>query len=703
MTKKNLGKISAKPEIKTGQTTETTRLHSHSNPNFKYYVFGSLALICVIIYAQTIGFDFINLDDDIYVYENPFVSRGFNFINFKWALTAFHAANWHPLTWISHQFDSGLFGLEAGGHHAVNLIFHIINSILLFVVVNKLTNAVWKSAIVAAIFAVHPAHVESVAWVAERKDVLSTLFWLLTTWAYLRYAEGERRRRGDEERRRRGDEETMGEKAETAAEKTGRGEAESKISSSPLLLFSFSCFALGLAAKPMLVTLPFTLILLDYWALERFDKWNAASLFPLIKEKIPLFLLTVFSAIITIFAQKAGGAIQTIETISLSDRIFNALVSYAKYLVMLFYPANLGVWYPFDNNFSTPQIVASCVLLIGITAVCLWQLCTRKYLFVGWCWFLGTLVPVIGILQVGRQSLADRYTYIPYIGLSIAFVWLFGEIFERFKLNKTAIAAICGICLLAFTVLSFRQVSFWKTSETLYLRTLSITDKNYLIKNNFCNYLEKKNRFDEAAAQCQSAISDDPNLSDAYNTLGTVQIKQNKFAEAKSNFEKAVAINPKFVLAYANLAVVETNQNNFDAAAENLKKAIELDTGGFFDAGRLLDAYSGLAVAAMKQKNYAQSAEFFQKALEITPNNTDFQRNLALSLHKQGKSAEGIRILEETIRKNPNLPEAYNTLGLIYAEQNRKQEAIAQFQKALQINPNFAQAQNNLRNALELK
>ncbi len=681
--KKNSGKISAKAEIEISETVARASSNPRANPNLKYYVFAALAALCLIIYAQTIGFDFINLDDDLYVYENPFVSRGFNFTNFKWALTAFHAANWHPLTWFSHQFDAGLFGSDAGGHHAVNLIFHIANSILLFVVVNKLTNTFWKSAIVAAIFAVHPAHVESVAWIAERKDVLSTLFWLLTMLAYFRHCDEETKRQRDKT-------------------KPAISSSLSRFVS-PSYILTVLFFALGLMAKPMLVTLPFTLILLDYWALERFDKWNVANLLPLIKEKLPLFALTVLSAIITIFAQKAGGAIQTIETISLSDRIFNAIISYAKYLVMLFYPVNLGVWYPFENNFSIAQIAASCILLVGITAVCLWQLGTRKYLFVGWFWFLGTLVPVIGILQVGRQSLADRYTYIPYIGLSIIFVWLFGEIFERFKLNKTAVAVICGICLLVLTILSIRQVSFWKTSETLYVRTLSITGKNYLVKNNFCYYLEKKNRFDEAAAQCQSAIADDPKLPDAYNTLGTVQLKQNKFADAKSNFEKAVAINPKFVLAYANLAVVETNQNNFDAAAENLKKAIELDNGSFFDTNRLLEAYSGLAVAAMKQKNYAHSAEFFQKALEITPNNTDFQRNLALSLHLQGKSAEGIRILEEMIRKNPNLPEVYNTLGLIYAEQNRKQEAIAKFQKALQINPNFTPAQTNLRKALELK
>ncbi|MBK8151054.1 MAG: tetratricopeptide repeat protein [Acidobacteria bacterium] len=630
-----------------------------------YYVWAGLTVVCVVIYAQTVGFDFINLDDDVYIYENPFVSGGFSLTNLKWALTAFHVANWHPLTWISHQIDASLFGVEPAGHHAVNVIFHIVNSILLFVVVNKLTKAFWKSAVVAAIFAVHPAHVESVAWIAERKDVLSTLFWLLTTWFYLKYA----RSALDEKR-------------------------------SGLLWAAVLCFALGLASKPMLVTLPFTLILLDYWALERFDKWTPDSLLPLVKEKIPFFALSLVSSIITVFAQKAGGAIQSIETFPLGDRVLNGVVSYAKYVAMFFYPANLGVWYPFESDFGAAQIAASIVLLVGVTVLCLWQLRERKYLFVGWFWFLGTLVPVIGILQVGRQALADRYTYVSYVGLSILVVWMAAEIFERLRLNRTVVAVICGICLLAATALSFRQAAFWKTSETLYTRTLSVTGNNYLVKNNFCNYLEKKNRFDEAAAQCSSAIGEKPELPDAYNTLGTVQIKQNKLAEAKLNFQKAVELNPKFVLAYANLAVVETNQNNFDAAAANLKTAVEIDNGQFFDANRLLDAYTSLAVAAIKQKSYTHSAEFFRKAAELAPNNADLQRNLALSLHMTGRSAEGIGILEELIRKNPNVPEAYNTLGLIYAEQNRKQEAAAQFQKALQINPNFTPAQNNLRRVL---
>jgi tetratricopeptide (TPR) repeat protein len=641
--------------------SETEKSFYETNKNL--IVSLALTLVTLTIYAPALGFDFINIDDDIYITKNPFVSRGVNFNNFKWALAAFHASNWHPLTWLSHQLDASFFGLNAGGHHAVNVFFHIANSLLLFALIRKLTGAFWKSAIVAALFAVHPAHVESVAWVAERKDVLSTLLWLLSTWFYIRYA---------------------------------RNTKETNFYWLAVLMF-----ALGLAAKPMLVTLPFTLILLDYWALERFDKWNLQNILPLVREKIPFFILTIASVVVTIWAQGTSGAIQSTELISVSDRLQNAVLAYAKYVVMLFYPANLGIWYPFNNDFNLLQVVASLVLLIAITAFCLWQIKTRKYLFVGWFWFLGTLVPVIGILQVGRQALADRYTYIPYIGLTIAVVWLFAEAFERFRLNKTVIAAICGVSLIVLSIVAFRQVSYWRNSETLFTRTLAVTNKNYFVENNFCNDLEKKNRLDEAAAQCRAAIEHDPTLAVAYNTYGTVLMRQNKAAEARRNFDKTLELDPNYMLARANLVVLETNQGNIDAARGNLSKAIAADKNNFFDASRLVDAYSSIALAAMRQKRHDAAEEFFKKAIEIAPNNLDFRRNLALSLHLQGKSAEGIKTLEDVIRQNPNFPEAYNTLGLIYAEQNRRQEAIAQFQKALQINPNFAPARSNLKKAME--
>ncbi|HMJ08470.1 MAG TPA: tetratricopeptide repeat protein [Pyrinomonadaceae bacterium] len=626
-------------------------------------VIAGIAALVALIYFQASGFDFINLDDNLYVYENPFVTNGLGSKAAYWAFTSFFAANWHPLTWLSHQFDASLFGPEAGGHHVVSILIHAANSILLFVVIKNATGAFWKSALVAAIFAVHPAHVESVAWVAERKDVLSTFFWLLSTWAYVRYA--------------------------------------NKPAERQMLWYSVLFLAVGLMAKPMLVTLPFTLLLLDYWPLRRIDNFNWTSVRPLVLEKLPYFVLATASSIVTVFAQRAGGAIQSMETFSLGERLQNAVVAYASYVAMFFYPVNLAVWYPFKRDLSLLEIFISAAVLAVITGTAIWQLRKREYLAVGWFYFLGTLIPVIGIVQVGRQALADRYTYIPYIGLSVAVVWIAGEAVERYGINKRIAAAVCVLLLATLSAVAFTQVSYWRNSETLYVRTLSVAPDNYLIENNYCNYLEKKNRFDEAAAQCSAAIADDPNLPDAYNTLGSVRLKQNKTDEAKTNFEKAVAIFPEYTLALTNLASIASNQGDIDAAVDYLDRAMESDAGGFFDPSRKRDAYFSIGAAAMKQKRYDRSAELFRKALEVSPGNMDATRNLALSLHMLGRSEDGINLLVDAIRKNPNSAEAYNSLGLIYAERNRRPEAIEQFRRAVQINPNFMQAQNNLRKAMQ--
>ena len=358
--------------------------------NSELIVITVLSVLVIFIYAQTVGFGFINFDDNQYVYENPFVASGLHWATIKWAFTEFHSANWHPLTWISHQLDATLFGLNAGGHHATNVIFHLINSILAFVVFNKYTNCFWKSAVVAALFAVHPMHVESVAWISERKDVLSTMFWFLTMWTYFGYVKNDKSRN--------------------------------------CYLLTLLLFILGLMSKPMLVTLPFVLLLMDYGFLERLKSRH--DLKSLVIEKIPFFALSAISSYITILAQKSEGAIQSLEFLPFQTRLLNAVVSYAKYIVSFFYPVKLSVWYPYDENFAVWQIAGSMVLLLAITAFCIWQIRQRKYLLTGWLWFLGTLIPVIGLVQVGSQPIADRYTYIPYFGLFIMLVWGINDLFN---------------------------------------------------------------------------------------------------------------------------------------------------------------------------------------------------------------------------------------------------------------------------------
>lgn len=630
--------------------------------NYSLAIVVGLAVLCLLVYFRVFTFDFVLIDDDVYVSENPFIAGGLSFANTLWAWTSVHASNWHPLTWMSHALDISFFGLNASGHHAVNLVLHIANSTLVFLVVRNLTGAIWKSALVAAIFALHPAHVESVAWIAERKDVLSTLFWLTSTLAYIAWVR--RPERGN------------------------------------YFWISVVLFALGLASKPMLVTMPFTLLLFDYWALERFEKWNAKNLLPLVKEKLPYFALSVASIVVTIFAQGTSGAIQDTQRFDIADRLANAITAYTKYAAMLFYPVNLGVWYPFERDLSVVWVAAATLLFMAVTAVCIWQIKSRKYLFVGWFWFVGTLVPVIGIVQVGRQSMADRYTYIPYIGLTLAIVWLIAEAFARSKIDQRIASVAAAIVIAVFGVLSYGQVSHWQNSETLFQHTLAVTKNNYFIEHNYCFYLQKNNRLTEAENYCNAAIKHDPGLAEAYNTLGSIRVKQKKFAEAKRDFERAIQLKPAYPQAYANLALAAAGENDFAAAANYISKGVEIDDQKFFEGQRLVDLYSNIGNGAMQQKMYPVAASAYEKALSAQPNNPELSRNFALAMHQSGRTGEAVDLLEKVVRAGSGTAEMHNSLGLMYAETNRIEEAKIQFRRSLQLNPNFAPAQNNLRRAL---
>lgn len=652
--------------------------------NRELVVFTVLSALVLAIYWQATGFGFINLDDNQYVYENPAVRSGFSWETVKWAFTAFYSANWHPVTWLSHMLDFRLFGLNAGGHHAVNIIIHLINSALVFVVFRRMTGCFWKSAIVAALFAVHPAHVESVAWVSERKDVLSTLFWLLTMFAYIRFA-------NEEEEKRSGREE---EKNSETVEKADENE---KISSSPLLLFSSSSyltvvalFALGLMAKPMLVTLPFVLLLMDFWSLERLK--SLRDLPALLVEKIPLFVLSAVSCWLTILAQRSSGAVESLEFLPLGTRFLNAIVAYAKYVVMLFYPANLAVWYPYESEFPLWQIGGAIILLLVITALCIWQIRERKYLLMGWLWFLGTLVPVIGIVQVGSQSMADRYTYVPYFGLFIMLAWGVGDLLN----SKRAFFAVFAIAIVIFSILSHRQTSFWKDNETLYTRTLAVTKDNFLISHNLCYTLTLENRLDEAEPLCRRTIELNPNFFEGYNTLGILLIKRGQYAEAEQNFKKVLETAPRFTLAYANLSVAQSLQKKAEESEINLEKAVR------FNDGRVtnevwVNALNNLATAYNEQGKYEKAAENLTRILIIDPNNAQARANLALTLSRLGRYDEAQKLIETAIQLSPNEAAAFNIYGLIMLGQNRSIEARGLFERALQLNPNFTEALENLK------
>ncbi len=650
---------------------------SENNANFfqknaEVLVLTGLVVMCAAVFGQTVGFAFINFDDNLYVYDNPAVRAGVSWNSIKWAFTAFYSANWHPITWLSHMIDVSLFDANPGAHHATNVIFHIVNSFLAFVVFRKMTGCVWKSAIVAALFAVHPAHVESVAWISERKDVLSTMFWLLTMLAYFGYV-----------------------RLQQGRPQTDEDFDESETVRRFFYFLTVALFALGLMSKPMLVTLPFVLLLCDFWALERLKKLK--DLVPLIIEKLPLFILSAVSAYITIAAQRSYGAVQTLETLPIPTRLLNAVVSYAKYVITLFYPVNLGIAYPYRETFPAWQIFGSFVLLAGVTAFCIAQRKKRKYLLMGWLWFLGTLVPVIGIVQVGAQSMADRYSYVPYFGLFIMLVWSAGEIFSRFKINRAVIAGIAVIVLGALCFLGFKQASYWQNAETLYSHTLAAGQGNFLIKVNYCNFLLRENRLQEAEKQCLDSIAENPNFAEAFTTIGVVYVKAGKYEDAVQNFRRSIQINPNDPAVYTNLGAPLAMLGRIDEAAHVVGKAAELYKRSGADPAVLNGVYANLAAAYGASNEFDKAAEILARVLKNSPGKTDLRINYALMLYSQNKLDEAKLQIDQAIAQSPETAESYNLLGMIFVKQNNRAEAAAQFEKALELKPDYNEASENLR------
>ena len=475
-----------------------------------------LVFMTVLAFWQVARSEFINFDDNVYVTENSHVLQGITRGSITWAFTTGHASNWHPLTWISHMVDVQVFGLRPTWHHLMNLLFHIANTVLLFFILHRMTKALWQSAFVAALFALHPLHVESVAWVAERKDVLSTFFWIIAIGAYASYVERPGLKR---------------------------------------YLVVCGSFIFGLLAKPMLVTLPFVLLLLDYWPLGRLERNPAgedpaqtpifrwATVRPLLVEKIPLFALAAFSCVVTYFVQHHGGMMRGMEILSLGTRLANALVSYAAYMGKMLWPVNLAVLYPHPVWWPAWKVLFALVLLAAITAAVMKGARRRPYLPVGWLWYVGTLIPVIGIVQVGSQAMADRYTYIPLIGLFIIAAWGIPRLLVRLPRRREILAALSALCLICLFFLTWRQVSYWRSNITLYNHTLEITKRNGAI------YM---------------------NRGTAYLVLGNYRV-------AIEDFNRAIEINPRVAASYMNLGVAYNGLRDYTRAMEVFNKAMEID------------------------------------------------------------------------------------------------------------------------------
>jgi len=504
---------------------------------------GAVLTIAVIaVFGQVHTFDFINYDDDVYVSQNSNISPGFSWKNAIWVFSKEHGGNWHPLTGLSHILDCQLFGLNPGRHHLVNLLFHIANTLLLLAVLAKMTGAFWKSAFVAALFALHPLHVESVAWISERKDVLSSLFWILTMAAYYRY---------------------------TPKPAVGR------------FLLTLTFFALGLMAKPMLVTLPFVLLLLDYWPLNRLETQTGAFAWPAlghcVREKIPFFALAAVSSVITFIFQKNSGAMLDIEIFPLTTRLANAAVSYIQYIGKMFWPARLAVFYPYhQENLTTGRVIIAVAVLLLIT-IYIFRLAPRhKYLATGWFWYLGTLVPVIGLVPVGLQAMADRYTYLPAIGIFVMLAWGADELLSKLRYRKVVLSAAGSAALAGLMIITSRQVGYWKDSFALFEHALAVTQKNFVIHNNLGCFYGSLGRWQEAMKACKQAIRIDPDYAKAQYNLGVAYSKLSRWPEAIEAFKQAVRIQPDSAEVHFGLGLAYSNLDRWQEAIAAFKQAVRL-------------------------------------------------------------------------------------------------------------------------------
>ena len=628
----------------------------------KFLISLLIILLTLTAFWQVRNNGFINFDDDVYVVNNPYINRGLSLKGAFWAFTATHAGNWHPLTWISHMLDVEIYGLDPAGHHLTNLFLHIANAVLLFLIFHQITLSPWRSGFVAALFALHPLHVESVAWLAERKDVLSTLFWMLTLWAYVRYV--------------------------------------AKPHTKRYLLVAL-CFILGLMSKPMVVTLPFVLLLLDYWPLRRFWKWEPGtscgsynntpklSRRRLISEKIPLFFLVLLSCLVTLYAQWKGGALKPLEKLPLEMRAANAVVSYVGYIWKTIWPRDLAILYPHPLGFPLWQVAGAVVLLAAITVLVFFARRKHPCLVTGWLWYIGTLVPVIGLVQVGIQAMADRYTYVPLIGLFIMISYGLPELRKGHRLRRFIIPA-CGILVLwALFSITRSQLTLWKNDTVLFEHTLRVTKNNFVIHNNLGKSLFNQGKNEEAMTHFREAFRINPKDARVHNNLGVLLAREGKDEEAIYHFTEALRSNPANAEVHNSLGALLVRQGRNDEAMVHYREALRLNPAN-------ADVHFNLASLLNVQGKRDQALLHYTEALRIRPDHAEGHNNLGVILADRGRIDEAIVHLNEAVRIKPHYGEAHFNLGIALLRKGRNREAADHFNRALQLNPNDARVHNNL-------
>jgi protein O-mannosyl-transferase len=600
-------------------------------------VCAGLLVLTAIVFGATVHHGFVNYDDEPYVVENPHVTRGLTSEGIRWAFTQSHASNWHPLTWVSHMADVELYGVtNPGGHHLTSLVLHAATALILFLVLLQMTAALWPSAFASAVFAVHPLHVESVAWIAERKDVLSGLFFVLTLAAYVRYVR--------------------------------------RPPSVPRYLSVAGCFTLGLLSKPMLVTLPFVLLLLDYWPLERFSNETMSNDAPaglrtrmavvrrLLLEKLPMLALAIAAAVLTYAVQESARG--SLAHLPVWSRVANALNSYVAYLWKFVYPVHLAVFYPHPGDaLPSWKIAAACLVLAAISAAALVSRRRHPYLLVGWLWYVGMLVPVIGLVQVGSQAMADRYTYLSQIGLYVAVAWGAMHLAGTSSTRRRICGLVACIALAILSAVAWRQVSYWKDSEALWTHALVSTSGNHEAHNHLARALAVRGDTDAAITHYRQALEIRPDFVEAHNNLGNVLAARGDNAAAIERYTTALTIKPDYVEAHNNLGLALAEEGQLDAAIAEYRRAIALDS-------EFAAAHYNLGNALAARDQVDAAIGHYEKALDVRPDFAEVHNNYGTLLAGRGQADAAIAHYQRALAINPQFASARRNLALVLAERN---------------------------------
>lgn len=659
------------------------------NPASKLSVAIGLMLVCVTVavFWPVVGFDFFNYDDPAYFSENYRVLQGLTLDNILWAFRTTDVSSWYPLTWLSFMLDVSLFGKGPAGPHLVNLILHTINTLLVFLLLRRMTGSAWRSALVAGLFAIHPLHVESVAWIAERKDVLSTFFGLLSLIFYARYAE------------------TLNRKAVEPLNRRHDSTIHRLNGSTINYCLAFLFFALGLLSKPMLVTLPFVLLLLDYWPLCRISdfgfrisdlkRWITRHS-SLLLEKVPFLSLGMLAGLVTLLVHQKTGAVTSLAEFPFGLRVQNAFVAYARYLGKTFWPVNLAVPYPHPGRWPLWLVVLGILLVVGLSAVAILIGRRYRYVFTGWFWFFGMLLPVIGIIQWGSHSLGDRFTYVPLIGLFVALVWGAAEVWRRWNLPTAGAWAAAAVILVACAWRTTNQLWLWQDSETLFRHAIAVTENNEVALSNLGVCLAARGKTDEAISFYQRALALNPLSGETLGNLAVALTEKGRHAEAFAYYRAAIEQMPRKALLHLNYGNVLLDMDRVSEAVEAFSEAVRCEP----DNPR---AHNDLGRALALQGRFEEAVRCYASALKLNPKYAEAHHNWGLALAEQGRMAEAVEHYQAALRLDPNFIEIHHSLGTALTALGKPDEAIAHFRSLLKYKPDHARALEHLGIALAAK